>query len=65
MNFLTIWNLDAQNDFDKKIVTKKPVKENLSYIKYALVEIQEVLKKIAPKKLAYLMKHHTFLVAKI
>ena len=38
MNFLKIWNLDAQNDFDKKIVTKKPVKENLSYFKYALVD---------------------------
>ena len=30
--------LDAQSDFDKKIVTKKPVNSNHSYIKYALAE---------------------------
>ena len=31
------WNdLDAQRDFDKKIVTKKLVKYNHSYLKYAL-----------------------------
>ena len=29
-------DLDAQSDFDKKIVTKKPVKQNHSYLKYAL-----------------------------
>ena len=28
--------LDAQSDFDKKIVTKKPVKLNRSYLKYTL-----------------------------
>ena len=29
-------DLDAQSDFDKKIVTKKVVKWNYSYLKYAL-----------------------------
>ena len=29
-------NLDAQSDSDKKIVTKKVVKWNHSYLKYAL-----------------------------
>ena len=29
-------DLDAQRDFDKQIVTKKPVKSNHSYLKYAL-----------------------------
>ena len=33
-NFLN--NLDAQRDFDKNFVTKKPVKWNYSYLKYAL-----------------------------
>ena len=28
-------NLDAQSDFDKIFVTKKPVKKNHSYLKYA------------------------------
>ena len=31
-------DLDAQSDFDKKIVTKKPVKYKHSYLKYALTE---------------------------
>ena len=30
-------DLDAQNDFDKNFVTKKVVKQNHSYFKYALV----------------------------
>ena len=30
-------DLDAQRDFDKNFVTKKPVKSNHSYLKYALV----------------------------
>ena len=29
-------DLDAQSDFDKKIVSKMPVKQNHSYLKYAL-----------------------------
>ena len=29
-------DLDAQSDFGKKIVTKKPVKLNHSYLEYAL-----------------------------
>ena len=29
-------DLDAQSDFDKKIVTKKLVKQSHSYLKYAL-----------------------------
>ena len=36
-------NLDAQSDFDKNIVTKKLVKSNYSYLKYALVIIQRDL----------------------
>ena len=32
-------DLDAQNDFDKKIVAKKPVKWNHSDLKYALVKL--------------------------
>ena len=37
----TLWyellnDLDAKSDFDKKYVTKKPVKWNHSYLKYAL-----------------------------
>ena len=30
-------DLNAHKDFDKKCVTKKPVKENHSYLKYALI----------------------------
>ena len=40
-------DLDAQSDFDKKVVTKKTVKQNHSYLKYALVNalIGEPLKR--------------------
>ena len=34
-------DLDAQSDFDKKIITKKPVKSNHSYLKYALTSLQK------------------------
>ena len=34
-------DLDAQKDFDKNFVTKKPVKWNHSYLKYALIEQQQ------------------------
>ena len=30
-------DLDAESHFDNKIVTEKPVKQNHSYLKYALV----------------------------
>ena len=30
-------DLDAQSDFDKHVITKKVVKQNHSYLKYALV----------------------------
>ena len=30
-------DLDAQSDFDKNVITKKVVKQNHSYLKYALV----------------------------
>ena len=30
-------DFDAQRDFDKNCVTKKPFKQNHSYLKYALV----------------------------
>ena len=30
-------DLDVLSDFDKSFVTKKPVKQNLSYLKYALI----------------------------
>ena len=36
-------DLDAQSDFDKKIVTKKPVKQNHSYLKYALAPTKTAL----------------------
>ena len=35
-NFLN--DLDAQSDFDKNFVTKKPVKLNHSYLKYAALK---------------------------
>ena len=33
-------DLDIQSDFDKKIVTKKPVQYNHSYLRYALKQVK-------------------------
>ena len=55
-------DLDAQSDFDKKNVTKKPVKQNHSYLEYALVTagfypvlIAKALKNGSKSKLLLLM----------
>ena len=39
-------DLDAQSDFDKRIVTKKLVKQNHSYLKYALVYFLKISAKV-------------------